>query len=88
MEADAENELQSSLDSLGTRLTDGSVVIHGELREDSAVDALLKEGDGADLVVVGSRGRGGFRARLLGSVSRTLVQHASCPVAVIRDLEN
>ena len=88
MEADAENELQSSLDSLGTRLTDGSVVIHRELREDSAVDALLKEGDGADLVVVGSRGRGGFRARLLGSVSRTLVQHASCPVAVIRDLES
>ncbi len=88
MEADAENELQSSLDSLGSRLTDGSVVIHPELREDSAVDALLKESDGADLVVVGSRGRGGFRARLLGSVSRTLVQHASCPVAVIRHLES
>lgn len=88
MEADAENELQSSLDSLGSRLTDGSVVVHRELREDSAVDALLKEGDGADLLVVGSRGRGGFRARLLGSVSRTLVQHASCPVAVIRHLES
>ncbi|HEX2784073.1 MAG TPA: universal stress protein [Ilumatobacteraceae bacterium] len=88
METDAENELQSSLDSLGSRLTDGSVVVHRELREDSAVDALLKEGDGADLLVVGSRGRGGFRARLLGSVSRTLVQHASCPVAVIRHLES
>lgn len=88
METDAENELQSSLDSLGSRLTDGSVVVHCELREDSAVDALLKEGDGADLLVVGSRGRGGFRARLLGSVSRTLVQHASCPVAVIRHLES
>lgn len=88
MEVDAENELQSSLDSLGSRLTDGSVVVHRELREDSAVDALLKEGDGADLLVVGSRGRGGFRARLLGSVSRTLVQHASCPVAVIRHLES
>ena len=88
MEVDAANELQSSLDTLGSRLTDGSVVIHRELREDSAVDALLKEGDGADLVVVGSRGRGGFRARLLGSISRTLVQHASCPVAVIRHLES
>jgi nucleotide-binding universal stress UspA family protein len=88
MEADAENELQASLDSLGSRLSDGPVVIHRELIEDSAVDALLKEGDGADLVVVGSRGRGGFRARLLGSVSRTLVQHATCPVAVIRHLEN
>jgi nucleotide-binding universal stress UspA family protein len=88
MEVDAANELQSSLDSLGSRLTEGAVVVHRELREDSAVDALLKEGDGADLVVVGSRGRGGFRARLLGSVSRTLVQHASCPVAVIRHLES
>jgi nucleotide-binding universal stress UspA family protein len=88
MEVDAEKELQSSLDSLGSRLKAGSVVIHSELREDSAVDALLKEGDGADLIVVGSRGRGGFRSRLLGSVSRTLVQHATCPVAVIRHFES
>lgn len=84
MEYDARNELQTSLDSLGPRLTGGAVTIHARLRDDTPVDALLAESDDADLLVVGSRGRGGLRSRLLGSVSHTLVQHARCPVAVIR----
>jgi nucleotide-binding universal stress UspA family protein len=40
---------------------------------------------GADLLVVGSRGHGDFAEALLGSVGQHCVQHATCPVVVIRD---
>lgn len=45
--------------------------------------ALLETTEGADLVVVGTRGMGAFRGMLLGSVSHQVAQHAQCPVVVV-----
>ncbi|HEX6967990.1 MAG TPA: universal stress protein [Micromonosporaceae bacterium] len=46
--------------------------------------ALVEAAEGAGLLVVGSRGRGTFKAALLGSVAAYCVQHAPCPVVVVR----
>jgi nucleotide-binding universal stress UspA family protein len=46
--------------------------------------ALIDESRGADLLVVGSKGRGGFTGMLLGSISAHCVAHALCPVTVVK----
>ncbi|QNE16974.1 universal stress protein [Kribbella qitaiheensis] len=46
--------------------------------------AILHAAESADLVVVGSRGRGGFTGLLLGSTSQHVLHHATCPVAIVR----
>ena len=48
-------------------------------------EAVTESGAGALMLVIGSRGRGAFTAMLLGSVSRYVASHASCPVVVVRD---
>ena len=46
--------------------------------------ALLSASRGAELLVVGHRGRGGFSGLMLGSVAEQCVRHAACPVLVVR----
>jgi nucleotide-binding universal stress UspA family protein len=52
-----------------------------------AADVLIAESHGADLLVVGSRGHGGFASMMLGSVSMQCALHASCPVTVVHSPE-
>jgi nucleotide-binding universal stress UspA family protein len=60
------------------------VEIRRLLVRDRPRHALLEASETAQLVVVGSHGRGGFTGMLLGSTSQALVQHAPCPVLVVR----
>lgn len=60
------------------------VVVRQHVMQAHPVQALVQHSRGAELLVVGSRGRGGFRGLLLGSVSQGVLHHAECPVLVVR----
>ena len=68
-------------DALGAK---PDVEVERKLVEGDPGDVLVTESETAELVVVGSHGRSGLRAALLGSVSRHVVNHASCPVVVVK----
>jgi nucleotide-binding universal stress UspA family protein len=63
---------------------DSEVEVRQRVIEGHPAQVLLDAADGADLLVVGSRGHGGFTEALLGSVGQHCVQHAPCPVVIIR----
>ncbi|MET9392936.1 universal stress protein [Streptomyces sp. NPDC006624] len=54
------------------------------LVEGDPSEALIQASEGAELLVVGRRGRGAFARAMLGSVSQRCAQHAFCPVVVVR----
>jgi nucleotide-binding universal stress UspA family protein len=66
--------------SAGGRVEQGHLLMGEPARE----IVNLAEDLGAGLVVMGSRGRGGIRRTLMGSVSDSVVRHAHCPVLVVR----
>jgi nucleotide-binding universal stress UspA family protein len=78
-EQTARDALNVSLDQAGT----SGVSVTPIVREGQPADVLAAEAQGADLLVVGSRGRGGFKGLLLGSVSQQCAHHAPCPVAIV-----
>ena len=78
----ADAEFQAALDAAFAE--DPPVEIERKLVEGDAAEVLEQESKKADLVVVGSRGHSGIRAVLLGSVSRHVVDHAPCPVVVVK----
>lgn len=84
------DELIAAERERATRALSGWQDRYPQVRVDARVvsgtpaQALIAASEQAQLVVVGSRGRGGFRGLLLGSVARQLVHHAHSPVAVVR----
>jgi nucleotide-binding universal stress UspA family protein len=59
------------------------VAVESSTGSGSPARRLCEAAEGADLLVVGARGLGGFRGLLMGSVSQQVVQHAPCPVVVV-----
>ena len=64
-----------------------SADVKQEVVEGSVADRLVEAAQGAELLVVGSRGRGGFRGLLLGSVSQQCAHHTPSPLAIVRRAE-
>lgn len=77
------DSLTKALADIGARYP--GVEVRRIVECDSPVRAILEHADGAQLIVVGSHGRGGFTGMLLGSVSTGLLHHATCPVVVVRE---
>lgn len=77
-----EENLAEWLAAWGAKFPD--VAVQRVVARDRPARALLERSAGAQLVVVGSRGRGALAGLVLGSVSQALLHHSACPVAVVR----
>ena len=81
-EAAAEDVLAEALKVV--KEESGDVEIESVVREGQPANVLVEESAGAELLVIGSRGRGGFRELMLGSVSQQCAHHARCPLTIVR----
>ena len=77
--AEAEGVLKSAVAAVDTT----GVAVEAEVVAGRPSQVLVERSKGAALLVVGSRGRGGFSGLLLGSVSQQVAHHAPCPVVIV-----
>ncbi|OJF13397.1 hypothetical protein BG844_15595 [Couchioplanes caeruleus subsp. caeruleus] len=77
----AEDLVQVIKEELGER---PPVLVKPQVKQGRAAKVLIEESEGADLLVVGKRGHGGFAGLVLGSVSQHVAAYANCPVTVVR----
>ncbi|GAA2794284.1 universal stress protein [Saccharopolyspora taberi] len=83
-EQTARKSLDDAVDEVEHQ-TVGPVRISREIMHGHSAQVLLDAAEGAELLVVGSRGHGSFYGALLGSVSQRCAQHARCPVVIVRE---
>lgn len=81
-EREARGVVEEALRRAGADAAAG-LEVRQEAVEGPAAQTLIEAGRGAELLVVGSRGRGGFLGLLLGSVSQQCAQHPPCPVVIL-----
>jgi nucleotide-binding universal stress UspA family protein len=81
IQREAQDLIENEVDQLG-ELAAG-IELSCAAAEGAPTQLLLDAAEEADLLVVGSRGRGGFKALLLGSVSQQCAHHATCPVVIV-----
>lgn len=62
------------------------IKVEGRICEPPAAEALIEASEGAQMLVVGSRGLSGLKKLALGSVSAECVHHARCPVVIVRPI--
>ena len=60
------------------------LLVQPVVKQGNAAEVLIEQSAGAELLVVGTRGHGGFRGLVLGSVSQHVAAYAKCPVTVVR----
>jgi nucleotide-binding universal stress UspA family protein len=82
-EARARAAAQEGADKAAAPLGDSAPSVTVRSVSGSPAAELIKAGAGADLLVVGARGNGGFARLLMGSVSAQITHHAPCPVVVV-----
>jgi nucleotide-binding universal stress UspA family protein len=85
LEREAREMLANELSQVGEDAS--GVEVREMVGEGPPAQVLLDTAKDADLLVIGSRGRGGFASAVLGSVSMACVLHAPCPVLVLRGNE-